>query len=386
MLKEKLWTRNYVILAITNLLFFLSFQLVVPVLPLYIESLGGTNVIIGIIIGAGTLGGLAARPISGAISDRYARLPVYYWGLILCCVMIFAYALFPILLFLLIIRLLHGFSMGAVTTSGTTMVTDMLPKTRLAEGMGYYGMASTVAMAFSPAIALFLINIMSYAAVFRISFLIVLITLIISLFLKKSDLQIIKPREEKEALYEKKAFPAAIMLAVQSCGYCAVATFIALYGGEMGIKEIGIFFTVYALCVIISRPWVGTLADRKGYNYVIIPSLILSAIGFLIISLSHSLAPLLAGGALIGIGFGSAFPTFQAMAVCDVPVHRRGAATATVMSGFDLGFGIGAIIWGVAAHLLGYRMMYFLNVPVLVISLIIYLKILGKKKQSEVVA
>ncbi len=384
MSEQKLWVRNYTILTCTNLLFFLSFQMVVPVLPLYISEIGGSDIIVGIIVGAGTIGGLLARPVAGKIADRYARLPVYYCGLILCTVMIFTYSFCQVLLLLFILRLSHGFSMGLTTTSSNTLVADILPHERFTEGMGYFGMGSVLAMAFSPVVALFLAENFGFTWAFHVSFAIIIATVILSFFIKRSDIPSLakagtKNTSKKGSIYEIKALPATILLAVQSCGYCAIATYIALYGAEEGISGIGLFFTVYSLFVVFCRLFTGKLADRHGFSIVIIPSLILSAIGYVFLGIGHSLIVLLLGAALIGMGFGSAFPTFQAMALRDTPQNRHGAATATIMSGFDLGFGIGAIIWGFVAEAFGYSSLYFINTVLLLFSLLIYLYLLRKK-------
>ncbi len=386
MSEPKLWVRNYTILTVTNLMFFLSFQMVVPVLPLYISSLGGSDIIVGIIVGAGTIGGLAARPVAGRISDRYSRLPVYYCGLSLCTIMIFSYSYCQALLVLLALRLLHGFSMGLTTTSSNTLVADILPRSRFTEGMGYFGMGSVLAMAFSPVIALYLAQNLGFTSAFHGAFGIVLLTLLLSAFLQRRDLPMVKPATSgtKQRVYEFKALPAALLLAVQSCGYAAMVTYIALYGAELGISGVGIFFSVNSAFVILCRLTAGRLADRRGFAAVIIPALALSVIGFMFLALGHSLALLLVGAAFLGVGFGSAFPTFQAMALRDAPQNRHGAATATVMSGFDIGFGVGAVAWGFVANALGYAAIYYLSAALLLLSLVVYLYLLRKSSQKNV--
>lgn len=50
--------------------------------------------------------------------------------------------------------------------------------------------------------------------------------------------------------------------------------------------------------------------------------------------------------ALLGIGFGLVVPAGQAMVINQVPPHRRGAANATLMTAFDLGIGLRAVLLG----------------------------------------
>ena len=47
------------------------------------------------------------------------------------------------------------------------------------------------------------------------------------------------------------------------------------------------------------------------------------------------------------------------MAVASVEPWRRGVATATYMTAFDLGIAIGSLLGGILADLVGYTVMYF---------------------------
>ena len=64
-------------------------------------------------------------------------------------------------------------------------------------------------------------------------------------------------------------------------------------------------------------------------------------------------------GVLGGLGIGTAMGTFQAMAVANVEPWRRGVATSTYMTAFDLGIAIGSLVGGIIADLAGYTAMYF---------------------------
>lgn len=58
-------------------------------------------------------------------------------------------------------------------------------------------------------------------------------------------------------------------------------------------------------------------------------------------------------------------PVLQAQAVMRTPIHRRGAATGTFFALFDMGIGLGTILWGYIAAASSYQTMYFLTlIPV----------------------
>ena len=91
----------------------------------------------------------------------------------------------------------------------------------------------------------------------------------------------------------------------------------------------------------------------------------------LILARADNLPMFLLAGACYGLGFGAAHPVLQAMAVRDVIPQRRGAANATFFVGFDLGIGLGSIIWGVIAEATSYPTIYLLTMaPVLAVILL----------------
>ena len=52
--------------------------------------------------------------------------------------------------------------------------------------------------------------------------------------------------------------------------YGAIVSFLVLYSAERGIANIGIFFTIYAIALAISRPFAGRIVDKIGFNIVVI--------------------------------------------------------------------------------------------------------------------
>lgn len=120
------------------------------------------------------------------------------------------------------------------------------------------------------------------------------------------------------------------------------------------------------------RPLAGKLSDRFGEAAVIIPSLIITALSLLLLSLSDSLVGLIAAAILYGIGFGSAQPALQAATLRIAPEDRRGAANASFMTAFDLGIGLGAIILGWISEQTGYPLLFAIASVSVVVSLVIF--------------
>ena len=378
--KVPLWTRDFILICLANLTIFLGFQMLLPTLPVYVKHLGGDEAMAGLVIGVFTISAVLIRPFVGMALDVYGRKVIYLVGLIIFLFSTLAYNWAPTVAMLLAIRFIHGFGWGAASTAGGTIATDVIPKQRLGEGMGYYGLAATLSMAVAPAAGLYIISNAGFTTLFVISAAFGAATFILGSFIHYEK---IAGTGQRGALYERSALRPSLVMFFVTTTYGAVVSFIALYGAERGIVNIGIFFTVYAVVLTLIRPVAGILVDRRGFNVVVIPGIICIGAAMLVLSQAQTLSMFLLAGVIYGVGFGSVQPGMQALAVKNVPPNRRGAANATFFSSFDLGIGIGATLWGVVSKLTDYSQMYlFASIPALV-ALVVYIVLSGREPQSQ---
>jgi MFS family permease len=112
--------------------------------------------------------------------------------------------------------------------------------------------------------------------------------------------------------------------------------------------------TAFAVSVIVARIALGWMPDRLGPFPCAAASGIVEAGGLAAIALAQSIAVAVAGAIAMGIAFGLLFPSFALIVVNRVPDGRRGAAMGTYTAFFDLGFGLGSPLAGVAAAIGGY--------------------------------
>ncbi|NLA86023.1 MAG: MFS transporter, partial [Clostridiales bacterium] len=129
--------------------------------------------------------------------------------------------------------------------------------------------------------------------------------------------------------------------------YSGINSFIAIYGELSGVKEIGLYFTASAVCMIFIRPVSGKIADKYGHDKSVIPGLIILIAAFVLISFSRSLPMFILAGAVTAFGFGSSQPIIQTMIMQLVPKARRGAAGNTNFIGIDCTFLIGPTVAGI---------------------------------------
>ena len=161
----KLWTKQFVLIVLLNLFLFFGFQMMMPTFPLFVESLGANESLIGLISGAFTLTTLIARPFSGVALDRIGRKQVLFTGLGIFLIATFAYSYLPALLIVFAFRMFHGLGWGFAGTATNTIAAEELPKPRFAEGMGYFSLSTSLAMAVAPAAGLFIMQASDFRTV-----------------------------------------------------------------------------------------------------------------------------------------------------------------------------------------------------------------------------
>lgn len=405
--KEKIWTKSFVLIALINLTIFLGFNITNTGMPVYVASLGASDVTVGFITTLCTVTALFIRPFAGIMLDKFGRKGILLFSLAIMVLVIIAYGVFPIVGVLLSLRLIHGITWGLSSTATSTIAAQTIPKQRFGEGMGYFALTTALAVAIGPAVSLGLLENVGIIPMISVAAASTVLAFVLTL-LQNPDPK--KGSEAKEAefmaqgskgngaeqetqeqqkehlklsdLFDKRAmFPGAIMLLI-NIAFAALVTFIALHGQEQGVSNIFLYFTVYAIVTLISRPLIGKVIDRVGFFVPGIVSVIGVVITLIIVAFSSNIYMFSAAGVFAGLGIGTAMSTFQTMAVAAVPAHRKGVATSTFLFCFDAGIGAGALIAGAIAHAVGYSTMYLIMGAFPLVACIIFIMV-GKQRIAQ---
>lgn len=378
---ERLWTKPFIQMTVGMLFLFTGFYLLLPTLPLYIKHLGGSETQVGLAAGAFTLTAVVFRPMVGGLVDRYGRRAFYVWGLIFFVLSMYLYDWVGSILLLLALRILHGASWAFSTTSIGTVITDLIPISRRGEGMGWYGMAMTVAMAIGPMLGTYIVSGYSFRTLFLVATGLSLIAFILA-YMTRAPYQA-KPSAGRIQLVEKSVLPVTAAIFFLAVAYGGITTFLPLFAESIRVNP-GTFFLVYAVALTLIRPFAGKLSDRFGEAAVIIPSLVVTAGALIVLSQSSGLPGLIIAAILYGIGFGSAQPALQAATLRIAPENRRGAANASFMTAFDLGIGLGAIVLGLVSERIGYAYLFTVTAVSVVVSLVIFAVFVRRLLRSDV--
>ncbi|MFZ3173050.1 MAG: MFS transporter [Carboxydocellales bacterium] len=376
-LKAPLWTRDFILILLSTILVFIAFHSLIPTLPMYIKELGGSTGTAGLALGLLTGSALLIRPFSGWALDGYGRRLILLGGLLLFLLPSLFYIGMVPLSMLLFLRIIQGFGWGICNTAAATVATDLIPPSRLGEGLGYYSLSSSVSMAISPAIGLWLIDNFSFRTLFITCALLVFVSFAMALLIKY-------PRLEKRMggtkinFLEKTALRPAIVIMLVTTTYSSLFSFLAMFARQQSVGSAGIFFTTLALTTLLSRLFSGRIVDNmgtRGYNLVVLPGILFMVAAMLVLAHISGLVYLIVGAVLYGIGYGFVQPTMLALCINNVHPSKRGAAIATFWTAFDIGIALGSVFWGIVANTFGYGIMFNLTAIPPLLALVVYWKV-----------
>lgn len=381
--KERLWTKEFIVISSVNFFLTLIFYLLMVTIAVFaVNEFHATTSQAGLVTGIFIIGTLIGRLFIGQAIDRIGRKKTLMIGLLCFTITTSLYFVDFGINFLLFNRFLHGVTLGIASTAAGTIVADIIPSSRKGEGIGYFSMSTTLATAIGPFIGLFMSQHTSFQVIFSFCLILGIISLLIGIFVKVPELT--KAEAEKtpkskgltlSSFLEPKALPIAFIIFLVSLCYSSVLSFINFYAEEINLVDAAsFFFIVYAAAIMVSRPFTGRLMDSKGANYVMYPAIILLSAGLLLLSQSESSFTLLLSGVLIGFGFGNMQSCAQAVAVKVTAPHRIGLATSTYYIFLDAGLGFGPYVLGFIIPLTGYPHLYMiLSVLALVVMVLYYL-------------
>lgn len=337
-------------MCLSSLLFFGSFNMIVPELPAYLTSLGGAEYK-GFIISLFTITALLSRPFSGKLADKAGRVPVMMAGSIVCFTCSLVYPVLTSVAGFLLLRLVHGFSTGFTPTGQTAYLADIVPASKRGEAVGLLGTAGTLGMAGGPAIGGLLANHFGINAMFYCSsaFAIVAVLILTSIretLKEKHPVSIALLKINKDDFFEPRVLVPCLIMVLCAYSYGAVLTVVPDFSAYVGIKNKGLLFTYFTVASLVIRLLGGKASDRWGRRPVLRVSSLIIACAMLIVAFADSRLQLLTGIALYGIGHGATSPTLLAWATDLSDTHFKGRGIASLYIFMELGIGLGAFISG----------------------------------------
>jgi MFS family permease len=354
---NRLFTTAFILVISANFANALGAQMASAILPVYVVSLGRTEFHAGLVTGMLAFTALLLRPFVGWLVDAWRRRPMVLIGTGCYTVANLMYAVFGSLPLLLISRIIHGYGLSNYTTASSAFLADIAPPRRRAEALGYYAVAMDIGLLGGPALAFFLVKYTGLHRIFFLTAALACIAFLISIPVREHRpprMSPAPPWQLKTGIVSRPALPAAWIAFCMGMGVGPITAFIAIFARQKGVDNPGLFFTIQAIALMLSRTFSGRLSDRKGRIFVIVPGLVSMAIGLLLLPFARTLVRLVLSAAFIGMGFGSSQPATMALTVDLVSPDERGMAVSTYFLGFDTGISAGSFILGAVATTFGF--------------------------------
>lgn len=356
-----LFNRDFVLVTLTSFIFFFTFHSFI-LLPLRIEELGGSESVIGFIMGSASMATILTTPSVGILIDKWGKKRFLLAGGLLMSLTSLPFAYLHSLGFAFpALRILHGAALSLCFVSAGTLIADVSSPARRSQAIGIFGLFSVINFALAPYVGKKIVEAFGFGDLFVFDFLFGLSGFLAALFIREPaplSFDGGKGSGFREALLRSGVFPAAFALMVAGTGFVSAITFVPVFAKRIGIHSFELFFITYTAAIIAVRLAAGWIPDKYGKKRSSIPAFFVFAAGIVAIGLSSGPWGLILAGVFFGLGHGLFYPAIYALVIDLSPEADRGKAVSICSVAFTLGGMLGVFIYGVVAELWGFRLMF----------------------------
>lgn len=372
--QKKIWNRKFVLLFITNLLVLAAFYASIPIIPVYCQEIGITGSKVGIVLTAMSVATILFRPIAGYLLDNFNRYRVYLLFLALFCLSFPSFILFPIFAALIIIRLYMGAVYSVCGSATMTLASDVLPATKITEGISRFAFTISIGMAVGPYVGIQVQNHMSSKASFLTVFAITVIALVCVACCRIRYPKVQRKKFSlKDSIY-KPAFPFMFNMMFLMIPYGAVIAYSSILAQEKNLTSFLPYFYIFLVIgMLLSKLSTQKMIDAGKHRVLVYISLVILIVTMISYMFLATGIHLLAAGFFFGLGYGILQPLFQSFVTGTTPAPKRGVANATYLLSYDVGIGIGSLLMGFMQESIGLTTGFALTAIAYVVGGIIYI-------------
>ena len=374
--------RSLGFLLVMGLFFWISTSTLLPTLPTYIKSLGGTRSQIGLVMGSFAIGLLCSRTLLGYLADTKSRKLVLCIGVIVAGLAPVGYLLIQSIFPLIAVRAIHGVSIAAFTTAYSALVVDLSPTKQRGELIGYMSLVTPIGMSIGPALGGFLQGAFGYTVLFMVSASFGLLGLfLVSSIQEKSR----SPRHQsfpsqgksrkfKEMLASHSLVIPALILLIIGLLFGILVTFLPLFLQETALGfSAGLFYTTAAIASFSSRIFSGPASDRYGRGPLITVSLLCYFISMIFLTQATGSHQVLLAAIFDGMGAGTLIPMMIALISDRSSSYERGRVYSVCLGGFDIGIALAGPLVGSLGSDLSYQAIFTISSSLALGALLLFI-------------
>lgn len=346
---------------VTVFLDLIGFGIIIPLLPFYVRTMGGSAETVGFILASFSVTQLIATPFLGRLSDRYGRRPVILLSLAgnAGAMVLFALATRTSLLWMLFAsRILAGATAGNLSACQAA-IADVTSGERRAAGMGRLGAGIGLGMVLGPVLGSSVSHIGAWAPPLAAAAL--ACADLIGAFFLMPETNLASGAAPSSAPEATKPTLAQVLTQRRIVAVLALYFLTFLYMSNMQVAlalltnarlawtqtEIGHVFGLFGLIMLIVQGGlIGHLTRAWGSIPLVIGGSLVSMVGLATIALSHHALPLVVGLALLALGLGVVNPSLSAIAADAAGSGRQGTVLGFAQSAGGLARTLGPLLGG----------------------------------------
>ena len=324
--------------------FFSAFQLL-PAIPFRILALGGSTAKAGWFLSVYTYASAFSAPVMGTLADHLGRRRVLIFASIVFIGFSLAYGLITNFSLLLVVGAVHGAMWSGLIAAASAVMSDYIPAARRNQGLAWWGLASTAAVATAPAVGLWVFHFGWLTLCLELAVLSTLMTFG-ALLLRVPEPVRTRNRVVLSEAWDWRVIGTTLSLTVATFGYGGVTSYTAIVAVQRNIAPKAIYLTVFATTIVIFRIFFSHLGDRFGTRVVLYPSLVLIPVAFALLAVAMRKWEMVLSAVLFGVGFGAAYPALASFVLERTDPDRRARTFGSIVWAFDTGIGTGSLVIG----------------------------------------
>ena len=384
----RLWTGNYILLFIMNMISTLGFSMVMAIIPVYAVKLGASLSVTGMLSGVVALSAMILRPFSGRITDRINNKHLLVTATLINGLVMIGYAYSTNIMMLFCLRIVHGVLIAMNGTASTSLLSRQISKERLGEGLSIHGISFITAMAIGPNIGLTVSKALGESVCFWMAGVSCMLSLICMLAFRYKQSEMPQPKRNGKRLSAHN-FIARECVVYEVIAGCLsiydglIGAYLVLYSNSMGFAGIGLYFVLNSIVLIITKTFFSHLIDSMELKRIIIPTAIVGGFAAISIGGTGSIGIILAAGAVYALVQGLGQPVLQLACMKSVREERTGVAASTFFLGTDAGIGVGSVLGGLISQQFGYHVMFYAATIPFILAVVVVSIHSGSVKERE---